>query len=66
MFKKGIALSVLLLLGVVKAGTAPPPDSPDKVASLWQMPDLSFGLYSGMLPITGTSKSLHYVAALSK
>jgi hypothetical protein len=64
MYKKGIALSVLFL-AASKAGTAPP-DSPDKVASLWQMPDLSFGLYSGMLPISGTSKSLHYVAALSK
>lgn len=30
------------------------------------MPDLSFGLYSGMIPITGTQKSLHYVAALSQ
>jgi serine carboxypeptidase-like clade 1 len=30
------------------------------------MPDLSFGLYSGYLPIEGTKKELHYVAALSK
>jgi len=30
------------------------------------MPDLSFGLYSGYLNITGTSKRLHYVAALSQ
>jgi serine carboxypeptidase-like clade 2 len=30
------------------------------------MPDLSFGLYSGMIPITGTQKQIHYVAALSQ
>lgn len=29
------------------------------------MPDLSFGLYSGYLPINNTQKSLHYIAALS-
>ena len=55
MFKKGIAISALIL-AATKAATVAPPDSPDRVASLWQMPDLSFGLYSGMLNITGTSK----------
>jgi carboxypeptidase C (cathepsin A) len=30
------------------------------------MPDLSFGYYSGYVPINGTSKQLHYVATLSK
>ncbi len=55
MFKKGIAISALIL-AATKAATVTPPDSPDRVASLWQMPDLSFGLYSGMLNITGTSK----------
>jgi serine carboxypeptidase-like clade 1 len=30
------------------------------------MPDLSFGLFSGYVPIDSTSKELHYVAALSK
>ncbi|TNV79612.1 hypothetical protein FGO68_gene8756 [Halteria grandinella] len=30
------------------------------------MPDLSFGLYSGYLPVAGSSKQLHYVAALSQ
>jgi carboxypeptidase C (cathepsin A) len=30
------------------------------------MPDLSFGLYSGTVNITGSSKQLHYVAALSQ
>lgn len=30
------------------------------------MPDLSFGLYSGYVPINGTQKSLHYMAALSQ
>ncbi|TNV79040.1 hypothetical protein FGO68_gene12523 [Halteria grandinella] len=38
----------------------------DRVESLYQMPDLSFGLYSGYLPVAGTSKQLHYVAALSE
>ena len=30
------------------------------------MPDLSFGLYSGYVPIGTTKKQLHYVAALSQ
>jgi carboxypeptidase C (cathepsin A) len=30
------------------------------------MPDLSFGYYSGYVPINGTQKQLHYVATLSK
>lgn len=38
----------------------------DKVETLWQMPDLSFGLYSGYLPIAGSQKQLHYMAALSQ
>ena len=38
----------------------------DRVKELWQQPDLSFGFYSGYLPITGTQKELHYVAALSR
>ena len=38
----------------------------DLVTELDQMPDLSFGLYSGYLPINGTTRSLHYVAALSQ
>lgn len=56
---KGFA--VALLLGAVAAlPTA------DKVNTLWQMPDLSFGLYSGYVPISGSSKQLHYVTALSQ
>ena len=30
------------------------------------MNDISFGLYSGYLPINNTQKSLHYIAALSQ
>jgi len=30
------------------------------------MPDLSFGLYSGYIPIQGTNKFYHYVATLSR
>ena len=30
------------------------------------MPDLSFGLYSGYLPISGSKKELHYLTALSQ
>jgi len=65
MFIKGIALSFVIAL-FTGAIAAPPPDKPDRVASLWQMPDLSFGLYSGILEIPSSSKALHYVAALSK
>jgi len=63
MIKKLSALAILLTTSVF--GAPVPPDSPDKVSSLWQMPDLSFGLYSGMIPIKGSQKQLHYVAALS-
>ena len=48
------------------AGTVSALPIADKVNSLWQMPDLSFGLYSGYLDVTGSSKQLHYVAALSQ
>jgi hypothetical protein len=48
MYIKGIALAVALLFAGTKAAS-PPPAKPDQVASLWQMPDLSFGLYSGIL-----------------
>lgn len=30
------------------------------------MPNIGFGLFSGFVPINGTKKQLHYVAALSK
>lgn len=30
------------------------------------MPDLSFGLYSGYVPIDNSKKQIHYMAALSK
>ena len=41
------------------------PDA-DLVKELWQQPDISFGLYSGYLPIGTTKKQLHYTATLSK
>lgn len=45
---KGIALMVLL------AGAASALPAADKVNTLWQMPDLTFGLYSGYVPIGAT------------
>lgn len=30
------------------------------------MDDISFGLYSGYVPLAGTKKKLHYMAALSR
>ncbi len=55
----GLALMALL------AGTVSAFPDGDKVATLWQMPDLSFGLYSGYVPVVGSKKTLHYVTALS-
>jgi hypothetical protein len=45
---KGFAALALL------AGCASALPEADKVATLWQMPDLSFGLYSGYTPVAGT------------
>ena len=47
-------------------GTVSAMPAADKVDSLYQMPDLSFGLYSGYLPVAGSTKNLHYLAALSQ
>jgi carboxypeptidase C (cathepsin A) len=58
---KGFALGALVLLGTVSGYPAS-----DKVNSLWQWDDLSFGLYSGYVPIPNSQKSLHYVTALSQ
>jgi serine carboxypeptidase-like clade 2 len=60
MMKKLLAV-LLTTLGLVSALP-----HEDKVHKLHQMPDLSFGLYSGYVPINGTSKQLHYIAALSQ
>ena len=60
-----LTFAVAMLLAGAVSGAPPLPDTADRVQSLPQMPDLSFGLYSGMLPITGTQKQLHYVAAFS-
>ena len=57
-------LKTLAIVGLVAVASAALPDA-DKVEKLDQMPDLSFGLYSGYLDIPSTSKSLHYMAALS-
>lgn len=56
---------VLALLGLSYLTQAAFPAN-DKVTQLDKMPDLSFGLYSGYLPIAGSKKELHYLAALSK
>ena len=48
-----------------KAALPFPSADADLVTSLPQMPDLSFGYYSGYVPIDGTEKQLHYVATLS-
>ena len=55
---------LLLALGLFALVRSAPSD--DLVTSLDQMPDLSFGMYSGYLPIGTTAKKLHYVAALSQ
>jgi len=55
----------LILLGSLAGLVLAAPTS-ERVESLEQMPDLSFGLYSGYLPVNGTSRVLHYVAALSQ
>jgi hypothetical protein len=62
MVSKGSAL--LALLATVGSVSAYP--TADKVNSLWQWTDISWGLYSGYAPIPGTQKTLHYVAALSQ
>lgn len=55
---------VLALLGLAAVAYAAPAE--DKVDSLPEMDTFSFGLYSGYLPIQGsTSKSLHYMFAES-
>lgn len=66
--QKKISKSTILTLLAISYSMAADslPDIQDRVQSLWQMPDLSFGLYSGMLPIQGTQKQLHYVAAFSQ
>lgn len=38
----------------------------DLVKTLPGMPDIGFGMYSGYVPINGTKKSFHYIAALSQ
>jgi hypothetical protein len=59
-------LNAIALMAAVLAARPPNPQTPDIVTSLFQMTDLSFGLYSGMIPLSGTKKYLHYVAALSQ
>ena len=55
---------VIATLGFLSLSSAYP--SGDRVQQLDQMPDLSFGLYSGYVPINNTQKQIHYLAALSK
>ena len=54
----------LAVVGLVALASAYP--DADKVTTLDQMPDLSFGLYSGYVAIPNTKKKLHYMAALSQ
>lgn len=61
---KGFALAAATALLTVGTVSALPVD--DLVSTLWQMPDISFGLYSGYVPIAGSSKQLHYMTALSQ
>lgn len=60
--------NVLAIVGFAAAVSAQSTGYPteDQVKELWQQPDLSFGLYSGYLPIPGTKKQLHYMGALSR
>lgn len=62
MLKTLISLTAVGLIAL--SSNALPSD--DQVTALDQMPDLSFGLFSGYLPINGTKKELHYIAALSQ
>lgn len=55
---------ILTFLGLATIAIAYP--QADLVTSLDEQPDISFGYYSGYVPVTGTSKSLHYVATLSQ
>lgn len=54
----------LTMVGLAGLASAVFPEE-DHVTELEQMPDLSFGLYSGYIPLTGTKKKLHYLATLS-
>lgn len=51
-------LKVLALLGLAALASAAP--AAEKVDYLPQMGNFTYGVYSGYLPINGTSKSLHY------
>lgn len=59
---------VIAIVGFAAAAVSAQSGYPDAdiVTELWQQPDLSFGLYSGYLPIPGTKKQLHYMGALSR
>lgn len=58
-------LKVLALLGLFTiSGYALPTD--DLVTELDGQPDVSYGLYSGYVPVGTTKKKLHYMTALSQ
>lgn len=61
---KTATLAAMSIVGLVSLVAAYP--DADIVKTLDQMPDLSFGLYSGYVPIGTTKKQIHYMAALSK
>ena len=54
----------LIILGMVATITAALPTA-DLVSSLANFTDISFGMYSGYVPINNTQKEIHYIATLS-
>lgn len=54
----------LAIVGLASYASAYP--DADKVTALDQMPDISFGLYSGYVQIPSTKKKLHYMTTLSQ
>jgi carboxypeptidase C (cathepsin A) len=59
-------LSKLAVFGTVLAATVGALPSQDQVKKLDGWPDLRFGMYSGYVNITGTTKEVHYVATLAQ
>ena len=57
---------VLAIVGFAAAVSAQGYPAGDLVTELWQQPDVSYGLYSGYLPLPNSKKSLHYMGALSR
>ena len=60
---RNIQIGIILILTMNQSILVP---VHDEVVDLPQMPDLSFDLYSGYLPINNTDHYLFYIAALSQ